>query len=104
MMLVGLDLALGPSYELVLAGDLSSQDMQEMLKAVRSQYIPRKVLLVRGSKEQEQAITKLAPFTKYHTPVGNRATAHVCVEHNCRLPTNEVSKMLELLGVEGSKS
>ena len=98
MMLVGLDLAIGPSYEVVLAGNLDSSDLQEMVDALHAVYIPRKVVLMRGSKEQEAAISGLAPFTKFHTPIGGMATAHVCVDHNCKLPTNEIARMLQILG------
>jgi len=30
--------------------------------------------------------------------VNEEATAHVCTNHNCKLPTNEIGQMLKLLG------
>jgi len=103
MMLVGLDLAIGPSYELVLAGEEGTDDLEAMIDTLRSRYIPRKVVLLRGDGRQAEAITQLAPFTKFHTPMGGKTTAHVCVNHNCRLPTTDPERMLELMG-EGSES
>ena len=98
MMLVGLDFALGPSYEVVIAGDPEIEDTREMLDVIRKKFIPRKVLLLRGSEAQSKAITELAPFTKFHEPLNGKATAHVCIDHNCKLPTTDVEQMMELLG------
>jgi len=98
MMLLGLDFALGPSFEIVIAGDPQMDDTRKMIEQVRKNFIPRKVILLRGTPEQSKTITELAPFTKFHEPLNNKATAHVCVDHNCKLPTTELSRMMELLG------
>ncbi|MHA2161345.1 MAG: thioredoxin domain-containing protein [Candidatus Thorarchaeota archaeon] len=97
MMLLAVDFAIGPSYEIVIAGDQDSEDTKAMIKAIREEFIPNKVVLLRGSKKQSDKITKLAPFTKFHTPMNDRATAHVCVDHNCKLPTTDMSQMLLML-------
>jgi uncharacterized protein YyaL (SSP411 family) len=98
MMLLGLDFAIGPSFEIVIAGDPQMDDTRKMIEQVRKNFIPRKVILLRGTPEQSKTITELAPFTKFHEPLNNKATAHVCVDHNCKLPTTELSHMMELLG------
>jgi hypothetical protein len=98
MMLIGLDFLQGPSYEVVIAGNPKSDDTQKMLQALRNQYLPNMVLIVRAGGEQSEAITKLAPFTKYYDIVNDKTTAHVCINQNCKLPTNDIQKMLELLG------
>jgi uncharacterized protein YyaL (SSP411 family) len=83
MMLLAVDFAIGPSFEIVIAGDQSNEDTKAMIRAVRDQFIPNKVVLLRGSKEQSDKITELAPFTKFHTSMNDRATAHVCVDGSC---------------------
>lgn len=100
MMLVGLDFALGPSFEIVIAGKPENDDTRAMLEQIRKNFIPRKIVLLRGTENQSQAITELAPFTKYHEPVQDKATAHVCVDHNCKLPTTDLVMMMKLLGEE----
>jgi len=100
MMLLGLDFAIGPSFEIVIAGDPQMDDTRKMIEQVRKNFIPRKVVLLRGTPEQSKAITELAPFTKFHEPIQDKATAHVCVDHNCKLPTTELSRMMELLDEE----
>ena len=100
LMMIGLDFAIGPSFEIVIAGDPEKEDTREMINQVRKTFIPRKVVLLRGTEEQSKAITELAPFTKFHEPLQGKATAHVCVDHNCKLPTTELSRMMELLDEE----
>ncbi len=98
MMLVALDFALGPSFEIVIAGKPEHEDMLLMLDAIRKRFLPRKIVLLRGTESQSQLLDKLAPFTKYHLPLHDKATAHVCIDHSCKLPTNSVEQMLKLLG------
>ncbi|TFG27609.1 thioredoxin domain-containing protein [Candidatus Thorarchaeota archaeon] len=100
LMLVGLDFAIGPSFEIVIAGNPENDDTREMIEKIRGGFIPRKVVLLRGTTEQSKAITKLAPFTKFHEPLNGKATAHVCIDHNCKLPTTDLAKMMEILGEE----
>jgi len=100
MMLVGLDFAIGPSFEIVIAGKPENDDTREMLDQIRKKFIPRKIVLLRGTENQTRSITELAPFTKYHEPVQGKATAHVCVDQNCKLPTTDLVMMMKLIGEE----
>ena len=97
MMLSALNFALGPSYEIIIAGNPEADDTQNMLKTLRERFIPNKIVLLRGSEEQSQQVTQLAPYTKYYDSLKGKATAHVCINQNCKLPTTEVSQMLKLL-------
>ncbi len=98
MMLLGLDFVLGPSFEIVIAGNPENDDTNEMIDMLRKSFIPRKILLLRGTDSQRQTISELAPFTKFHESLNGKATAHVCIDHNCKLPTTDVKQMMELLG------
>jgi uncharacterized protein YyaL (SSP411 family) len=70
---------------------------------LRRQFLPNKVVLFRPDGKSADALAKLAEFTRHHTSIEGRATAYVCQNYACRLPTTEVDKMLELLkGKEGS--
>ena len=44
-------------------------------------------------------IAKLAEFTKNQSSIDGRATAYVCMNYNCKLPTTDIDKMLQLLNV-----
>lgn len=96
-LLSGLDFAIGPSYEVVVAGDPAAQDTKEMLSAIRKKYTPSKVLLFKGTGDAP-GITAIADFTKGQSALNGKATAYVCLDHVCNLPTTDLKKALELLG------
>jgi uncharacterized protein YyaL (SSP411 family) len=52
---------------------------------------------------KESAITEIAEFTMPLTSIEGRATAYVCRNFSCELPTTDVERMLELLSA-GSRS
>lgn len=95
MLLCGLDFAFGPSNEVVIAGDIKSDDTKEMLSAFNREFIPNKIVLYRPSNSEE--ITAIASFTKEQTAINSRATAYVCRNYACNLPVNDAGEMLELL-------
>ncbi len=97
-LMVALDFALGPSYEVVVAGEPGAQDVSAMLRALRAGFIPNKVVLFRPDG-QSPAISRLADFTRYQESVDGKATAYVCRSYNCEFPTTDADAMLDLLGV-----
>ena len=95
MLMSALDFALGPSQEIVIAGDLHAVDTKDMLKALRKEFIPNKVVIFRPDGESE--ITHISEYTKNLPGRKGKATAYVCRNFNCALPETEPGKMLELL-------
>jgi uncharacterized protein YyaL (SSP411 family) len=68
-----------------------------MLRALRKQFVPNKVVILKPTEQSAPEITRLAEFTKYQNSRDGKATAYVCLNYNCKLPTTEINKMLELL-------
>jgi len=101
LFMMGLDFGLGPSHEVVIVGDPESDDTKAMIDAIRKNYSPSKVVLLRG-KEDAPEITEIADFTKGQSSIEGKATAYVCLNHVCNLPTTDVNKMLELLSPDNS--
>ncbi|MFX0055940.1 MAG: thioredoxin domain-containing protein [Promethearchaeota archaeon] len=97
-MLSGLDYALGPSHEVVIAGRLDEEETQMILSELRNRFLPNTVVLLRSDEETSRRLNDLAPFSKFYDRVNNKATVHVCINHNCKLPTNDIGQMLKLLG------
>lgn len=95
-LMIGVDFGLGPSHEVVIVGDPRAADTQAMLAALRAKFVPNKVVLLRPPEEAPE-ITSLAEFTQYQVQLNHQATAYVCLNYYCELPTNDVEKMLELL-------
>jgi len=99
-LLVAVDFGVGPSYEVVIAGSSQAKDTKAMLGALRTHFVPNKVVLLRPSEQQSPDIARLAEFTKHQSSINGKATAYVCLNYNCKLPTTDIGKMLQLLHVK----
>jgi uncharacterized protein YyaL (SSP411 family) len=97
-LMVALDFAIGPSYEVVIAGDPHAEDTAAMVRELGRRFLPNKVALFNRSDGKPPELASLAEFTKDQPSIGGRATAYVCVNHTCKSPTTDADKMLELLG------
>jgi len=91
-----LDFYTGPAYEVVIVGDLKSEDTKQMLAKARGRYIPNMVLLHKQN-DSDTSLNKLSPYTANMTAIKGKATAYVCKNFTCDLPTNDVEKMLKQL-------
>lgn len=95
-LMLALDFATGPSNEVVIAGDPAAADTKAMLEALRKPFLPNKVVLL-GSPGDAPTIAALAPYTNAQTAQDAKATAYVCRNCACNLPTTDPAKMMELL-------
>ncbi len=98
-LLTALSFAVGPSYEIVIVGKSNARDTAEMLRAVRSNFIPNKVIIFRPTNRDNSALDGIAGYTKEFESIDGKATAYVCQNYVCSLPTTDIDKMLELLNV-----
>jgi hypothetical protein len=89
MLLMALDLAVGPTRELVVAGDPGSE---RLVEAARSTFQPRLALL-----RTDPELGALAPWTRDHRAVDGRAAAYLCQDHACRRPTTDPAELARLL-------
>jgi len=92
------DFAIGPSYEVVIAGDLQADDTRQMLDAIRGIFMPNKIVILHPSDQKHPSIDDIVPFIKDHSSIDGKATAYVCLDYNCQLPTKDEGSLLELLG------
>jgi uncharacterized protein YyaL (SSP411 family) len=95
--LCSLDFALGPSYEVVVAGPSGSAETDRMLRALRSRFIPNQVVLFRPSNRDSAGIDAVAEFIRDHKPLDGKPAAYVCLGHSCKSPTTDVEEMLAFL-------
>jgi len=84
-MLIAMDFAKGPSYEIILAAEKSDGIFQAMRRELYSRFIPNKtVLWNRTGKE--------------YPPVGGKTTAYICRNYACELPVTDLDQMKKILG------
>jgi len=96
-LLAALDFALGPTREIVVAGDPDHPDTQALLRVLRRRFLPGKVVLLRPSGRGTATLDRLAPYTQHHDPVNGRAAAYVCFEHACKAPMTDPQELAETL-------
>ena len=97
-LMVALEFALNPNYEVVIVGNPQSKDTISMLAALGKPFLPEKIVLFRPMDTQAaNDITAVAPFTQSMTAKNGQATAYVCQEFACKLPTTSIHQMLENL-------
>jgi uncharacterized protein YyaL (SSP411 family) len=91
-MLVGLEFALGPTFNVVLVGDPADKDTVDVIAAIRKNYLPNLTVTIWTPEKAKPPI----PGVVYEKIEG-KPTAYVCRDQTCMPPTNKVEKMLELL-------
>jgi hypothetical protein len=90
------DFALGPAAEVVIVGDPGAPDTREMLGLLHAVFLPRTVAILKPQGLGAE-IESIAPFTApLHAQEGN-ATAWVCKDFTCSLPTRDPAVMMKHL-------
>ncbi|MFQ6035548.1 MAG: thioredoxin domain-containing protein [Sedimentisphaerales bacterium] len=96
-MLIALDFWFGPTQEIVIAGEPQQTDTKEMLKLVRSNFLPNAIVLFHETGEAGQAIEKEVAFVKGQVVVDSRATAYLCENYVCKSPVNKTDDLRKIL-------
>ncbi|MFX0199597.1 MAG: thioredoxin domain-containing protein, partial [Candidatus Hodarchaeota archaeon] len=99
-LLVGIDLGLGPSYEVVIAGNSQALDTKKMLQAIRTHFLPNMIVLLNPTEHESPEIFNFVEFIKHQTSRNGKATAYVCFNYVCNQPTTDIDEILELLKVK----
>jgi len=97
-MLIAFDFAVGPSKEIVIAGEAKDPLTEKMVQLIYSQFIPNKVVALRPTDPKQAAsFIELVPFAKDQTAQKGKPTVYVCENYVCQLPTTDLKKLKELL-------
>lgn len=96
-MLTALSFWLGPSQEIVIAGNADRPDTKQMLELVRTKFLPNALVLLHEQGKAGLAIEQVVPFIKCQTAKENKATAYVCENYVCRRPVNRLEDLDRIL-------
>src|SRR5262249_23885563 len=92
-----LDFRLSQTKQILIAGDSRSQDTRELLHVVNARFLPNKVLLLADGGTGQQRLARWLPFVAGAHRVGGRATAYVCENYICKVPTTDLQLLAQLL-------
>jgi uncharacterized protein YyaL (SSP411 family) len=96
-LMAGIEFLEGEPREVVIVGDADAKDTQSMRRAIDSRYLPNLVTIFKPVDSGDPEIVRYAEFTRPHTAVEGRATAYVCENYACQLPTTDTQEMLRLI-------
>jgi uncharacterized protein YyaL (SSP411 family) len=103
-MLAACEWVKGQPREIILVGDAHGADTLELLRTLRSRFVPGKVVLLVDSAETRAAlaawIPSIASMIKRQDPedrAGERAAAYVCRNYTCQLPVFEADELIKLI-------
>ena len=96
-MLNALDWVVGPSQEIVIAGDPEHPVSREMVRLVREAFLPNKILLFKSTGPEGEALNRVASFAESMVPAPDKPTAYVCEQYACRQPVQEAEELRKFL-------
>ncbi|MCA9232585.1 MAG: thioredoxin domain-containing protein [Planctomycetales bacterium] len=96
--LIALNLLLGPTYEIVLAGDTAEEETRRVLSDLNRRYLPNKVLALAS----ESGASNLPPALLADLLVGKSksegtVTLYVCEGHTCQAPAQGKEEIAHVL-------
>ena len=92
-----LDFRLAQTKQVLIAGNLTSGDTHELLRQVNTRFLPNKILLLADGGVGQQQLARWLPFVAGAHRVQGHATAYVCENYVCKLPTTDAEMMARLL-------
>jgi len=95
MFLTALDFFIGPAYEIVIVGNPNSEETKNMLHAIRTRFVPNKVMLLKEVDQKD--LENLPGFTKDMKTIDNKTTVYICRNFVCNKPITEIEEVLEIL-------
>jgi uncharacterized protein YyaL (SSP411 family) len=93
-----LDYAIGPSNEVVIAGDLMRADTRALIRVCHAHFLPSVTLMFKPDTGLD-----IPPLLSTESPAyrasNGRATAYICSRHACIPPVTDPDDLLGVLGV-----
>ena len=94
-MMVAFDFQQTKSKQLVIAGKPDAADTRAMLHAIHEQFIPNKILLLADDGTGQAFLARHLEFIRGVKMRDGKATAFVCQDYVCQLPTTDISVMVK---------
>jgi uncharacterized protein YyaL (SSP411 family) len=94
---VALDFKLSKPKQIIIAGDPGSADTRALLRLVNERFIPNKIVLVVDGERGQKQLSQWLPFIQGMTRQQGRATAYICENYACKLPTADPAEVARLL-------
>jgi uncharacterized protein len=92
-----LDFSLAKHRQIVIAGAPGAADTRALLRLVWQRYIPNRVLFLADGADGQKQLARWLPLLANVTRKQGRATAYICENYVCNLPTADPPTVARLL-------
>ena len=96
-LLVAYQFSLSKPKQIILVGDASAADTQELMRVLESRFVPEKIVMLVGDEASRKTLAGYLPVVETMTRLHGKASAYVCENYACKLPTADAAKFAELL-------
>jgi uncharacterized protein YyaL (SSP411 family) len=96
-MMVALDFALQKPQQIVIAGKQHARDTRALMDVVNADFRPHSVVLLADGKAGQDFLAKHSEAYGAMVPRDGKATAYICEDFVCELPTNDPEQVEALL-------
>ncbi len=101
-LVAALDFSLSKPKQIVIAGQPGAADTRVMLRLVHDRFIPHKIVLLADGGEGQRILARWLPFLESVSRKDGRATAYICENYVCKLPTADPQVAARLLETAGA--
>ncbi len=84
---------LGQHRQVVLAGSPAAKDLAAMRRVIGQRFLPNTVILYADGGKGQKFLAKSLRFLEAVRPLKGKATAYVCVNYTCDLPTTDLKTL-----------
>ena len=95
-MLVAYEFSLSKPKQIILVGERSTPETQQMLRVLETQFVPNRMLML-VEDGARKTLAAYLPVVETMTRLHGKTTAYVCENYACKLPTADPGKFAELL-------
>ena len=96
-MLASLAYSTGRHRQIVLVGEKEAEDTRAMVREVHHRFLPDKIVLLVDDERSREHLAAYVPSIAAMHRIDGAATAYVCENYTCDLPTADLKKFTELL-------
>ncbi len=96
-MLAAFTFSLAKPKQIVFAARRDAEDFKKMFQTLHKTFFPNKIVLLADGGKGQAYLARNLPFLKSAAPLENKATAFVCEDFVCQLPTADLERFKTLL-------
>ncbi len=96
-MMAAVNFYLDKPKQILIAGQRNSPDTKAILREVHKRFIPNKILVLADGGPAQQRLAVSLEILDSLRQIDGKATAYICEDYLCKLPTNDVAVVARLL-------